>query len=238
MRRRGKRDHGWVSEAEMAASVVVWLEEQGFDVYQEVEHWSGVADIIGVKGAEVWAVECKLTLSFASLAQALSWKHTADRVFMAVPDYQWTMEYNSGGFPEGWQTGFRCMQNDGIGLILAGSKHPHQVKVKHDATLNKTVPGHRNKLIGSLRPQHKTFAKAGSPTGRRFTPFKGTCEALVAFVKERGGACTLKEASVGIKHHYRTPGSFISCMRKLIGEKEAVPGLLIDEAGNVCDDGS
>ena len=50
------------SEQDLAAIVVGWLTERGWDVYQEVAIMGKVADIVAVRGPCVWIVECKVRL--------------------------------------------------------------------------------------------------------------------------------------------------------------------------------
>lgn len=74
-----------VSEAELGAIVVAYLEAIGADVFQEVEVSGGVADIVARVRAELWIVEVKATLRLSLLTQALDRRRLAHRVFIAAP---------------------------------------------------------------------------------------------------------------------------------------------------------
>ena len=65
------------TERELAAPVVEWLSAQHFEVYQEVELHSRVADIVAVDGKRVWVIECKRTMSLDLLDQANRWRWLA-----------------------------------------------------------------------------------------------------------------------------------------------------------------
>jgi hypothetical protein len=193
------------------------LESQGWEVYQEVEYRSGVADIVAVKSKRIWVVECKLTFSFASLKQAADWRKYADLVSVAVPHYS----YNQ---PDGWVYGFHLAGKEGVGVLtvrpnrwteytIATSPGIAFVKEYHPSAEH--APPFADDFLGILKPQHKTFAKAGSPTGRRYTLFKDTAAATEAYVLAHPG-CTLHEAAKGSAHHYKTPGRYVQNMKRLI----------------------
>src|SRR5687767_1484846 len=74
-----------VTEQQVGAVVVAWLEALGADVYQEVECAGGVADVVARRGAELWVVEVKTSFSIALLFQAMDRRRTAHRVFIAAP---------------------------------------------------------------------------------------------------------------------------------------------------------
>lgn len=91
-------------EVELGPPVIEWLTGQGFDVYQEVSAWSGIADIVAVCGAPLAAedeerqrqrrqivavVELKTSLSFELLYQARRWRGVAHQVWVAGRRSAW-----------------------------------------------------------------------------------------------------------------------------------------------------
>jgi hypothetical protein len=68
------------NEAEIGEAVVAWLEAQHWDVYQEVKIYSGIADIIAVKGNLLWAIELKKSLTLKVMEQARGWRRPAHRL--------------------------------------------------------------------------------------------------------------------------------------------------------------
>ncbi len=229
----------WESEAEMAARLVAWLEHSGYDVYQEVEYLAGIADVVAVKNKQILVVECKLQFSFHVVEQASNWKTYADFVAVGLPSYYWgDSSYRSrrnASYPPGWSYGFRSCFRDNIGVMLIGKEQamadavymPHGLPPRThvvDAAPMVALPSSaRERFLGILRPEHKTYAKAGSPTGRRWSPFKETCENLRKYVVEHPG-CSIKDAAMVVKHHYKKSSTFVRCMPVLI-QKGAVPGV-------------
>ena len=78
-RRRKPREK--LSEVDLAARVVTWLEADAWDVYQEVDG----ADIVAVRGPVLWVVECKVILGFPVLDQAMRRRAEAHCVWVATP---------------------------------------------------------------------------------------------------------------------------------------------------------
>lgn len=76
-----------VSEIELAAVVVDWLEARGYDVFQEVElrAQGQRADIVARRGSELTIVEVKVSASLALLYQAMERRRLAHRIYVAIP---------------------------------------------------------------------------------------------------------------------------------------------------------
>ena len=81
-------------------------------------------------------------------------------------------------------------------------------------------------LAGALRPEHKTHARAGEPTGGHWTPFRETCENLARAVAREPGI-TLKAAIAAIEHHYRSIAGARSSLATWI-KAGKVPGVRLD----------
>lgn len=64
-----------MKEVEVAPPVISWLEEQNWDVYQEVNTGLGsnTADIVALRNGLVWVIECKTRMGIEVLAQATRW---------------------------------------------------------------------------------------------------------------------------------------------------------------------
>ena len=65
-----------MKETVLAEKVIAWLEDYGWDVYQEVQIFPAgeVCDIVAVQNRIVWAIETKTTFCLAVIAQAEKWK--------------------------------------------------------------------------------------------------------------------------------------------------------------------
>lgn len=211
----------WGSEAELAAAVVAHLQDLQWDIFQEVEGFSGRADIVGVQKPRLIVVETKNALSFDVIAQAQRWKPYAHQVYIAVP--------KTKGFSDGRRLAYDVCKIKGIGVFECskGYSDVPMVEEKAPAQINRTIlpQGLRNNLL----PEHKVYAKAGSAKGDYFTPFKGTCASIALAVREKPGS-TLKEVIDAIQHHYATPHSARSSLSHWI-EKGKVPGVRLEKKG-------
>lgn len=189
-----------VSEQQVAAIVVAWLEALGADVYQEVECAGGVADIVAVRGPgpELTIIETKTSWSLAVLVQAMERHACAHRVYIAAPysrhgrDMASICEALGIGVLEVHAASAGCDSGEGYGK-------PAVREIVSSARWNRRPVA----LRAQLRPEHKTSAKAGSAIGGRWTPFRDTCAQLERVVSREPGIA-LKAAIVEIKHHYRT----------------------------------
>lgn len=150
------------TEAEMAANVVEWLRKAGWRVGQEVqvkgyERELGVVDILAHKEGRWWAIQCKLSLSFAVVGQAARWaqgRGYAHRISVAVPA------------PEdvaGWDFALSVVAERGIGLLaVTPGNVTEMLPAKYHAG---------PEAVGlEILPQHETYAPAGNAEGKRYTP--------------------------------------------------------------------
>jgi len=204
-----------VSEQDVAAIVVDYLEQLGADVYQEVECQGGVADLVARVGAEIWIVEVKTSFSLALLLQAMDRRRCAHRVVIAAP---YTRNIRDVGV---------VCEALGIGVWQVRVPDPSSTWEQPEVRQLVTSARHNRRpveLAKRLEPGHKTHAKAGAVgAAGRWTPFRRTCEALAAVVSREPGVL-LKQAIDQIEHHYATDANARSSMLKWI-EVGRVPGV-------------
>jgi hypothetical protein len=209
---------GWASEEDFASSVVAWLKDQHWVVYQEVEpHRSGsIADIIAVQGAVVWIVETKLSFNPEVLWQATQWAQHAHYVSVAVPSL--------GRRNERFRMLERYCRQNGIGVLVPSTYDQKEYDFSEEVEPEFVrKPGMLDRVKNSLRPEHLTYAKAGNADGRRYTPWKATCDAVRRKVEETPGI-TMKDCIDGMKHHYSSNSCARNSMAKWIdaGKVEGV----------------
>jgi hypothetical protein len=202
------------TETELARPVVAWLQDFGWDIYQEVQtRGGGRADIVAVRGILVFVVEVKASLSLRLLDQAVEWLAQAHYVAIATPPVR---------------TGFfvhRCLRDLGIGRF-----HSRAGCGGEGCDLHEPAELHRwaePKRIRAVLHESQKTAIAGSNGGGYWTPFRQTCTALVEFVSANPG-CTLKAAIDGIRHHYSSPASARNSLRDWI-LRGKIPRLTYDE---------
>lgn len=225
-------------EQDLGPPVVAWLEERGFEVYQEVEmHQGGPrADIVGVLGPRLFVVELKKSLGLDVIAQAAHWRRYAHHVAVAVPirvgkmfGRRVTVTNDPGRL-----LAAEVLAWKGVGLleVLPPGQDGHlaQLGVSADGVVeHANVEGPRETmqapfnrrivegLRAALRPEQRKFARAGNAEGRRWTKFRETATRLRRYVEAHQG-CTLKQAITDITHHYTTDasarGALVDLLRK------------------------
>ena len=206
-----------MKETELAEAVIAWLEEQHWDVYQEVQVYSlgSIADIVAVRGPIVYVIECKTSLTLTVLDQARRWRSHLRSV--AVPKRK-QKRYRSHDRDSAYDIASRFYE---IG-VLEVSKHTSfdesvetwdvdevvRPKLKRDFHLSS------QRIRETLLPGHKTHKKAGSPSvGGHWTPYKSTINLVKRFIKNNPG-CTFREIGDDLgKMHYSSIASAIGNLR-------------------------
>lgn len=142
------------TEVELAAVVKKHLEKQGWDVYPEVELYSGGprCDLVALKGEKLWAIECKLQISKAALKQTARWKRFANLLSLAsshvtFEDHDWyAREHELGIMRVFWD----------------------------NVCLDSTAPYYRpminTQLLEACREDHKELGQAGAKS-KYYTPY-------------------------------------------------------------------
>jgi len=214
-----------VSEQHIAGVVVTYLQQLGWDVYQEVQVNCGGnrADIVAVQGPVVRVIEVKTSFTAALLEQAWFWTNYANLVHVAVPTEKTSSRVRGRSILK------HFCREQGIGVYGVDEAHKYiageyqagiRVTETEGARLRRRVGDH---LRSSLREEHKEWGEAGNAHNRYWTPFKGTCEAWRRHVEAHPG-CTLKEIVAAVDHHYASDKGAKSSMINLI-ERGVVPGI-------------
>lgn len=203
------------AESDYGAVVVAYLQALGAEVFQEVDVPGGVADIVARVQAELWIIEVKTSLSLALLIQAMERRRLAHRVILAAPPSRNARDV----------AGICAELGVGLWLVSTGYESWDPPWVREE------VPSRRWNarpvaLAGKLREEHKTHAQAGAVGGGgRWTPFRGTCEALAEAARRTPGIA-LKAAIGEIKHHYRSASSARSSLATWLRQGK-VPGVVM-----------
>lgn len=204
------------TEADLARVVVRWLEDRGFDVYQEVELVArGIrADIVARRGPEISIIETKTSASLALVAQVMERRRFAHRVYAACPRSRVELE--------------PIFAELGIGLlrVWAGSGSEYDPDNVTELVASRRWNSRPVKLASKLRPEHKTACAAGSPTGGHWSRYRDTCAQLANVVAAEPGI-TLREAlGARVRHHYVSTRSAIGSLRVDI-DRGQVPGVVL-----------
>jgi hypothetical protein len=213
-----------MKETDVAAAVVRLLQDDDFDVYQEVvmPH-GGRADIVGMRGEVGYLIEAKMNLGFDVLAQAYESRFYAEFVSVAVPSGK---QNRARGMAIRWAT------DHGIGIIEVAPAYGGKPQAIWRAEPRYTRYGGaslrvpRTRLRDIVEPEHKTALAAGGNGGGYHTPYKRTCLEVLRVVTERPGL-TPKEVIAAVERvHWarRSAGaSLIGCV-----ERGIVPGVRLE----------
>lgn len=185
-----------MKEQDLGPALIEYLTGFGWEVYQEV-YWLGrTADIVAVRGPVIFVVEMKASASLAVLEQAWSWLPHCHMVSVAVPSVkrsrtEWL--FNA------------VAKTYGFGVF---NVDPADHRRDGSAVKEATRPSIRRKLMRPIEvcEEQKTFSPAGTPTGKRWSPWRSTMIDCGRFVRDHPG-CTLKELIAGVDHHYSTDRS-------------------------------
>jgi hypothetical protein len=210
-------------EVVLGGHVVAWLEAEGWDVFQEVQpHGGAVADIVALRSGILIVVELKASPTFDLLDQTLRWKPYAHQVYGAVPKARASNSRHMAIRVFG-QYGVGLFEVDQDALSHSAGRFGFRGYFRTVATPSFNRKANAEAIRSKLRPEHKTFAKAGSAQGGHFTEFKATCETLRAHVAKNEGT-TIKDAIANMAHHYSTDASAKAHLVKLI-ERGVVDGI-------------
>lgn len=209
------------AETAIAKPVLRLLGEMGFDLYQEVP-LGARADIVGILGGKtVCVVECKASLSFDVLAQAQNWIKFAHWRFVAVP---------AAKASDGRRLARNLAEDLGIGVIEVTDRNDgaNFATVRSYPRLNRACdPG---RMLKALRPEHKTFAEAGS-NGSHWSPWRESIRSLVSEVEREPGQ-TLAAIIAKVPHHWANNSSAKGCVARQI-QAGLIKGLRLQVDGKV-----
>lgn len=178
----------------LAARVIEALETSGWSVYQEVKPkgFDRRVDIVAVRGPLLHAIECKLVLGWGVLEQAYDWRQQANMVSVATATY-----------------GRNRMAD-----VICETLGIGRIGVSGDSVVERVSPMIRRRvgtaLRMALRPEHRTFARAGS-SGRYFSEWRETLARLSELVQRRPHGVLASIAAREIQHHYATNRSAANC---------------------------
>ena len=186
-------------EVDVARPIVAWLEDQHFDVYQEVSLGMGDkrADIVAVQGRLVVVVETKTSLGLSVIEQCEGWERYANMVYAGVP-------YRHNRFAR------KVCERFGIGILSVSPNG--DVDEERRPTFRR--PRMTDFLTKRLTPEHKTSGEAGNNRGEYETPFRATCRDVLRIVSETPGICIKDLVTKMGKGHYSTPSTARTCLSK------------------------
>jgi hypothetical protein len=210
-----------ISEADLAPPLLAYLEQEKWDIYQEVEGAGGRCDLVAVKEGKVWIIELKTHLSLALLEQAVTRLPYAHQVSVAVPE----PNRNGRRIVRYTSPGHNLLRRLGLGLF--------EIRTRFNASLGvverirpevHTEAPRIGSLLSCLNPGQKRCAMAGSVHGGQWTKFKDTAAAVLSWVGSHQGSTVKDLVEAMGQLHYASPSSARSSLQLRI-EQGVVPGV-------------
>jgi len=195
-------------EVDVGRAVRAWLLSDGWEVHSEVVAFRGGprADIVARMGRVLWVVECKTSLGFAVLDQAVRWFGQANMVSVAVPRARLC-------------TARSCLEHLGVGLILTYYSVLQPVR----PALRRRVSG---RLADALCDETRAHDSPGEQHGDYHTPFRRTCRAIRDVLQTKPGLTT-RELIDQVDHHYACDATARSALYKWVVSGK-VPGVRVE----------
>jgi hypothetical protein len=190
-----------MKEVDLGKHIISFLEKSNYKIYQEVDCKSRGIDIVGVstKDTHTIAVELKLTFNIKLIEQAYNNRSYCHYSYLAVPSAK---HNNSRRFA------IEVCRDYGIGIIEY---------VKSTGQTRELVKPSRNNNPETITifEDKASYSEAGSPDGKRWTPFKQTCVHINEHLSKNPGI-TINELVKNINHHYANPNSAKTTIRNRI----------------------
>jgi len=198
-----------MTECELAAKVIEWLERAHWDVYPEVQMRTGGnrADIVAVRSPITMVVETKRTLGFEVFDQALEWLPFAHYVAVATPLNRRRRHPR--------ETLRMLADTTGIGILYVWEEF---ISWGLAPRLHRRI---RKNIANCCCEGHKTHGKAGTNYGGYYTPYRGTIDS-VKRILANGQPMRMKDLmdTLADRHHYASDQVARSCIPQALGKWE------------------
>lgn len=209
----------------LAAAVKEWLKQGGWQVFDEVKpwvKWGPIADMVAVRGSEVWVIECKMGLTLTVLAQAAYWPATRRSIAVPYASLGRHGARTARGSAERVQKfAIDVCGKFGIGVIEVGRGGRVYETVR--APLQRSFRKQAAKIRASLNEGHQRSAPAGSSEGQRWSPYREVM-AQVRRIVEMAGAegVTLRQIRARLQAEgYPADAGFLETLGSALREYES-----------------
>ena len=204
-----------LSEAGLAAKVVKYLQDDRWEVYQEVKFskYLGmpIADIVATRNSLIWIIECKTSLTLNVMDQANKWKVPLRSVAVPYSVTRYKKNREAGGY-----IGYKIAKDYlKIGIIEVGDikiTEPVNPPIMREFYKN----GNHFKSLLVDEQKSGEYSLAGKKGGGYYTPYQKTIKYVKEYIKSNPG----KEFKDIIDfldgnnfHHYATPASMKQALK-------------------------
>ena len=218
-------------EPAVASRAAQWLEDQGLEVYQEVECHQRRADLVGAGSEVLIVVECKLRLGLDLIEQAEHWKPYANARICAYLDARTRRPFRSSE-PRTRQAALRICREWGIGVLRIPEDERDPLEEEVRAIIQPRPRAH-DYLRDALAPEQRLdggAAEAGTNRGGYHTPFRRTALLVSEIVSKHPEGIQVSDLLDTIKerggHHYASDKGFKTSIL-LVVKRGIVPGVRI-----------
>ena len=204
-----------MDEKAVAAAIETHLAGEGWEVYKEVPapSRSKVVDLYAIKGVpdnprDTLAVEAKSSCSIRVIQQAAFWQDLAHRSAIAVPDSDNRPQRNFVA---------RICKKFGLGFYEVSGDDDRREDGSRDVRVTRRPGKDRMGVcVPDLYEEQKRAVAGTDDPEKRHTELDRTLENLREQVEENGGAARLHSMVDRIDHHYSSPQSAFSSIKKHI----------------------
>lgn len=222
-----------MTEAELAAHVVAWLQDHQWTVHEEV-YCGPVADIVAVMGRRIWVIETKRTMGIAVMDQADQWRQWVHWVSVATPGVKLASTVHDRFVNS-------VLRDRGIGRLVVGrDRHRYRqyagrVEIELKPTMTRRPSTYcLGEMRAALVPQNAAGApegaRAGAPGGGYWTTWKDTCQQLRREVKRKPGMTLRAILEEADSFHYAHVASARAALSSQLREG-VIPGIRIEQDG-------
>ena len=215
-----------MTEQELAAKLVRYLEAQNWLVCQEVIVGDCILDIAAIRGGDMpteklMAIEVKLNNDKDLIEQALRWKAHSNLTAIATGVYNPDTEYI-------------CVEKD-LGYFTIAPDVEGAAAVREV-----TPPIYRyvrsEDIYERIRPKGKSFAPAGMASGRRATDWNLAAGFIVEYLRDHPGS-SVEEAHDAVRDRSWSGREMIIKEIKRRIKRGEYPGLRLSRFGVEVDNG-
>lgn len=190
-----------MKETELAESIIKYYGD--WEVFPEVPY-SGIIDIVCRKAGIHLAIECKTSLNFEVLEQALKNQSGFHFSYIAVP-YSKTLKSD-------YNIQYKICRDYGIGvLVYIPTEHrKEQYRIEE-----RVKPKFNRKARITVKLEEWMKRSVAGSQNERMTAFKITVEQITTELKRAGGKMCIKKMFQVEKYHYSNNSSARICIQRL-----------------------
>jgi len=188
-------------EVDLGKHIIAYLKKLNYKIYQEVDCGGRGIDVVGMNLTDkhIITVELKTSFNIKVIEQAYDNRLYSHFSYIAIP----SAKYSGSRY-----FAIEVCRDYGIGVIEF-VKRTGEVRELVAATKN----WHPETL--TIYEDKDSYSLAGSPDGKRWTPFKQTCVYITKYITDNPG-CSINKMVDNIDHHYASKYSARSAIRNRI----------------------